>query len=47
MTDSAANYLVACAAIRLLHLLTAVRWAEPEDTFDLIIAAALMRRGRA
>jgi hypothetical protein len=46
MSDAAESYLAACAAIRLLHLLTARRWAEPEDTFDLVLAAALMR-GRA
>jgi hypothetical protein len=43
MTDAAANYLAACAAIRLLHLLRGDRWPEPEDTFDLILAAALAR----
>jgi hypothetical protein len=43
MTDAAANYLEACAAIRLLHLLTAQRWAEEADEFDLVLAAALMR----
>jgi hypothetical protein len=34
------------AAIRLRALITAERWPEPEDTFDLVLAAALMR-GRA
>jgi hypothetical protein len=43
MTDAAANYLAACAAIRLRALLTEDRWPEPEDAFDLILAVALMR----
>lgn len=30
-------------ARRLLGLLRAEWWAQPEDTFDLVLAAALMR----
>ncbi len=41
--DAAASYLVAIKARRLLGLLTAEWWAQPEDEFDLILAAALMR----
>jgi hypothetical protein len=43
MTDAAESYIVACAAIRLRALLTGERWPKPEDTFDLVLAAALMR----
>jgi hypothetical protein len=46
MDDATASYFAALAAIRLRALLTGERWAQPEDTFDLILAAALMR-GRA
>lgn len=41
--DSANSYFAALAAIRLRALLTGERWPEPEDTFDLVLAAALMR----
>jgi hypothetical protein len=43
MTDARDSYFDALAAIRLLALLTGERWAEPEDEFDLVLAAALMR----
>ncbi len=43
MSDAAGNYLEALAAIRLLALLTGERWPEPEERFDLVLAAALMR----
>lgn len=43
MTDSAASYLVAIKARRLLGLLRAEWFAQEEDEFDLIIARALMR----
>ncbi len=46
MSDSHDSYFAALAAIRLRALLTGQRWPEPEDTFDLVLAAALMR-GRA
>jgi hypothetical protein len=44
MADAAANYDAALAAIRLIGLLTAARWASAEDCFDLVLAAGLMRR---
>lgn len=43
MNDAAASYFVAIKARRLLGLLRAEWWAQPEDEFDLIMAAALMR----
>lgn len=43
MIDAAASYFAALAAIRLLALLTGERWPEEADTFDLVLAAALMR----
>lgn len=43
MTDAAASYYEALAAIRLRALLTGARWPVEEDTFDLVLAAALMR----
>lgn len=46
MSDNRDSYFAAIAAIRLLALLTGERWAVPEDEFDLVLAAALMR-GRA
>jgi hypothetical protein len=46
MSHGPANYLAALAAIRLRALLTGQRWAEPDDEFDLVLAAGLMR-GRA
>ncbi len=45
-SDQRASYFAALAALRLLALITGERWAEPEDEFDLVLAAALMR-GRA
>lgn len=44
--DAADSYHVAWDAIRLLTLLTAERWPTEHDTFDLLLAAGLMR-GRA
>lgn len=41
--DGADSYFAALAAIRLRALLRGERWAEPEETFDLVLAAALMR----
>lgn len=41
--DSQASYHAALAAIRLRALLTGERWPQPEDEFDLVLAAALMR----
>ena len=41
--DAVGNYAAALAAIRLKALITGQRWAVPEDTFDLVLAAALMR----
>jgi hypothetical protein len=46
MNDAAASYFVAIKARRLLGLLRAEWWAQPEDTFDLVLAAALMRGKR-
>jgi hypothetical protein len=46
MNDGAASYFVAIRARRLLGLLRAEWWAQPEDTFDLVLAAALMRGKR-
>lgn len=43
MSDANDSYLAAIAAIRLRALLTGQRWPEPEDTFDLVLAACLMR----
>lgn len=43
MNDAAASYFAAIKARRLLGLLRADWWAQPEDEFDLIIAWALMR----
>lgn len=43
MSDSHDSYLVALAAIRLHALITGRRWPEDEDTFDLVLAAALAR----
>lgn len=44
MDDAAASYFEALRAIRLRALLTGERWPVEEDEFDLVIAAALMRR---
>jgi len=43
MNDSAASYFAAIKARRLLGLLRAEFWAQPEDDFDLVLAAALAR----
>ncbi len=43
MNDAAASYFVAIRARRLIGLLRAEWWAQPEDEFDLVLAAALMR----
>lgn len=43
MNDSAASYFAAIKARRLLGLLRGEFWAQPEDEFDLVLAAALMR----
>lgn len=41
--DDAASYFAAIKARRLLGLLRAEWWAQPEDDFDLVLAAMLMR----
>lgn len=46
MTDDAASYFAAIKARRLLGLLRAEWWPQPEDEFDLVLAAALMRGGK-
>ena len=43
MNDDAASYFAAIKARRLLGLLRAEFWPQPEDDFDLILAAALAR----
>lgn len=43
MSDARDSYFAALAAMRLRALLLAERFPEPEDTFDLVLAAALMR----
>ena len=43
MNDGAASYFAAIKARRLLGLLRAEWWPQPEDEFDLVLAAALMR----
>lgn len=45
MNDAAASYFAAIKARRLLGLLRAEWWPQPEDDFDLLLAAALMRAG--
>jgi hypothetical protein len=44
MNDDRDSYFAAIQARRLLGLLRAEWWPQPEDTFDLVLAAALMRR---
>lgn len=44
MTDNQASYFAAIKARRLLGLLRAEWWAQEADDFDLVLAAALMRR---
>ncbi|HQS15000.1 hypothetical protein [Reyranella sp.] len=46
MNDAAASYFAAIKARRLLGLLRAEFWAQPEDDFDLVLACALMRGGK-
>lgn len=46
MTDDRDSYFVAINARRLLGLLRGEWWAQPEDEFDLVLAAALMRGGK-
>jgi hypothetical protein len=41
--DAGGNYLEAMAALRLRALITGERWASEHDTFDLVLAAALMQ----
>ena len=41
--DSAASYFVAIRARRLIGLLRGEFWAHEEETFDLVLAAALAR----
>lgn len=43
LLDAQANYGVVLAAKRLLDLLLGNRWATEHDTFDLVLAAGLMR----
>ena len=43
MTDDRDSYFAAIKARRLLGLLRAEWWAQPEDDFDLVLACALMR----
>ena len=43
MTDDRDSYFAAIKARRLLGLIRAEWFAEPEDQFDLILAAALAR----
>lgn len=43
MNDAAASYFAAIKARRLLGLLRAEWWPQPEDEFDLVLAAMLMR----
>ena len=43
MNDDAASYFAAIKARRLLGLLRGEFWAQPEDEFDLVLAAMLMR----
>jgi len=45
MNDARDSYFAVLAAIRLRALLRGERWPQPEDTFDLVLAAALMRNG--
>jgi hypothetical protein len=41
--DAHDSYFAALAAQRLRNVLEGKRWPEPEDEFDLVLAAALMR----
>lgn len=42
-SDSQDSYFAALAALRLRALIRGERWPEPEDEFDLVLAAALAR----
>lgn len=44
--DNRESYFAALAAIRLRDVLEGKRWPEPEEEFDLVLAAALMRGRR-
>ena len=46
MTDDRDSYFAAIKARRLIGLLCAEWWPQPEDDFDLVLAAALMRGGK-
>ena len=46
MTDARDSYFAATKARRLLGLLRAEWWPQPEDGFDLVLACALMRGGK-
>jgi hypothetical protein len=41
MTDGHDNYFAALGALRLRALITGERWSDPEDTFDLVLAASM------
>lgn len=43
MNDGAASYFFAIRALRLRGLITGEYWPVEEDTFDLVLAAILMR----
>lgn len=43
MNDDRDSYFAAIKARRLLGLLRGEWWAQPEDDFDLVLAAALAR----
>jgi hypothetical protein len=47
MNDSAASYVAAIKACRLLGLLRAEWWPQEEDDFDLVAAAALAKLPRS
>ena len=44
MNDARDSYFVALAALRLRALIRADRWPEPDETFDLVLAAAMASR---
>lgn len=43
--DSASNYDFCCAMMRLKALISGERWPEPDEQFDLVMAATLARLG--
>ena len=43
MTDNHDSYFFAIRMMRLRLLITGAVWAEPEETFDLVMAAMLAR----